>query len=139
MALGSAGSNVARGILIGLVAALAGEPRQQFLAQFSGRIPGRRTAGRNSAIARKCVNGLHFLHIYSYVGIDHLHPGKTHPAADQSVSIMKSIPVEGWVVNVIGDFLGRRGPPDPLAVRRTRSAGWSGRGARRAIGREGHC
>jgi len=45
------------------------------------------------------VNGPHFLHIYSYVGIDHLHPGKTHPAADQSVAIMEIIPVDSWAVN----------------------------------------
>jgi len=36
---------------------------------------------QHSAIARIRVNGPHFLHIYSYVGIDHL------PAADQSVAI----------------------------------------------------
>jgi hypothetical protein len=30
--------------------------------------------GSHSAIARSCVNGPHFLHIYSYVGIDHLPP-----------------------------------------------------------------
>jgi len=34
------------------------------------------------------VNGPHFLHIYSYVGIDHLPPAKMHHAADRSVAIM---------------------------------------------------
>src|SRR5437764_6772641 len=58
-------------------------------APHSGQADGR----SHSAIARNCVNGPHFLHIYSYVGIDHLHPGKTHPAADQSVAIMEKIPV----------------------------------------------
>src|SRR5438067_3739669 len=75
-------------------------------APHSGQADGR----SHSAIARKCVNGPHFLHIYSYVGMDHLHPGKTHAAADQSVAIMETIPVDSWVVNVIGHFLAR-GPP----------------------------
>jgi hypothetical protein len=75
-------------------------------APHSGQADGR----SHSAIGRNCVNGPHFLHIYSYVGIDHLHPGKTHPAADQSVAIMETIPVDSWVVNVIGHFLAR-GPP----------------------------
>ena len=72
-------------------------------APHSGQADGRSL----SAIARNCVNGPHFLHIYSYVGIDHLHPGKTHPAADQSVAIMETIPVDSWVVNFIGHFLAR--------------------------------
>src|SRR5436853_5051366 len=72
-------------------------------APHSGQADGR----SHSAIARNCVNGPHFLHTYSYVGIDHLHPGKTHPAADQSVAIMETIPVDSWVVNVIGHFLAR--------------------------------
>jgi hypothetical protein len=82
-------------------------------APHSGQADG----SSHSAIARYCVNGPHFLHIYSYVGIDHLHPGKTHPAADQSVAIMETIPVDSWVVNVIGHFLAP--PADPLAVRQT--------------------
>src|SRR5215813_3881430 len=41
-------------------------------APHSGQADGR----SHSAIGRNCVNGPHFLHIYSYVGIDHLHPGK---------------------------------------------------------------
>ena len=84
-------------------------------ARHSGQADGR----SHSAIARNCVNGPHFLHIYSYVGIDHLHPGKTHPAADQSVAIMETIPVDSWVVNVIGHFLARGAPADPLAVQQT--------------------
>src|SRR5882672_3606367 len=64
-------------------------------APHSGQADGR----SHSAIARNCVNGPHFLHIYSYVGIDHLHPAKTHPAADQSVAIMETIPVDSWAVN----------------------------------------
>src|SRR5436309_3961965 len=67
-------------------------------APHSGQADG----SSHSAIARNRVNGPHFLHIYSYVGIDHLHPGKTHPAADQSVAIMEIIPVDSWAVNVIG-------------------------------------
>src|SRR5437870_12483301 len=85
-------------------------------APHSGQADGK----SHSAIARNCVNGPHFLHIYSYVGNDHLHPGKTHPAADQSVAIMETIPVDSWVVNVIGHFLARAPPPaDPLAVQKT--------------------
>jgi hypothetical protein len=42
----------------------------------------------HSAIARSCVDGPHFLHIYSYVGIDNLPPAETHPAADQFVAIV---------------------------------------------------
>ena len=38
-------------------------------------------------------------------------PGQTHPAADQSVAIMETLPVDSWVVNVIGHFLARRPPP----------------------------
>ena len=72
-------------------------------ALHSGQLDGR----SHSAIGRNRVNGPHFLHIYSYVGIDHLHPGKTHPVADQSVAIMETIPVDSWVVNVIGHFLAR--------------------------------
>src|SRR5436853_7847928 len=64
-------------------------------APHSGQADGR----SHSAIARNCVNGPHFLHIYSYVGIDHLHPAKTHPAAAQSVAIMETIPVDSWTVN----------------------------------------
>ena len=71
---------------------------------------GQADGSSHSAIGRNCVNGPHFLHIYSYVGIDHLHPGKTHPAADQFVAITETIPVDGWVVNVIGHCLAR-GPP----------------------------
>ena len=37
------------------------------------------------------------------------HPGKTHPAADQSVAIMETIPVDSSVVNIIGHFLARVG------------------------------
>jgi len=37
-------------------------------APHSGQADG----SSHSAIARTCVNGPHFLHIYSYVGIDHL-------------------------------------------------------------------
>src|SRR5258705_7019102 len=73
-------------------------------APHSGQADGR----SHSAIARNCVNGPHFLHIYSYVGIDHLHPAKTHPAADQSVAIMETIPVDSWAVNVIGHQGGKR-------------------------------
>jgi hypothetical protein len=73
-------------------------------APHSGQADG----SSHSAIARNCVNGPHFLHIYSYVGIDHLHPGKTHPAADQSVAIMEIIPVDSWAVNVIGHQGGKR-------------------------------
>src|SRR6516165_3345762 len=47
-------------------------------APHSGQADG----SSHSAIARSCVNGPHFLHIYSYVGIDP--PAETHPAADQS-------------------------------------------------------
>ena len=39
-------------------------------APHSGQADG----SSHSAIARICVNGPHFLHIYSYVGIDHLPP-----------------------------------------------------------------
>jgi hypothetical protein len=67
-------------------------------APHSGQADG----SSHSAIARNRVNGPHFLHIYSYVGIDHLHPGKTHLAADQSVAIMEIISVDSWAVNVIG-------------------------------------
>src|SRR5262247_1279830 len=67
-------------------------------APHSGQADG----SSHSAIGRNCVNGPHFLHIYSYVGIDHLHAGKTHPAADQSVAIMETLPVDSRVVNVIG-------------------------------------
>jgi hypothetical protein len=49
-------------------------------APHSGQADG----SSHSAIARSCVNGPHFLHIYSYVGIDHLPPAETHFAADQS-------------------------------------------------------
>src|SRR5437667_8375848 len=75
-------------------------------ARHSGQADGR----SHPAFGRNCVNGPHFLHIYSYVGIDHLHPGKTHPAADHSVAIMETIPVDIWVVNVIGtkQLLARR-------------------------------
>ena len=48
------------------------------------------------------MNGPHFLHIYSYVGIDHLHPAKTRPAADQPVAIVGTIPDDSWAVNVFG-------------------------------------
>jgi len=64
-------------------------------APHSGQADG----SSHSAIGRNCVNGPHFLHIYSYVGIDHLYPAKTHPAADQSVAIMETIPVDSWAVN----------------------------------------
>src|SRR5262245_42263747 len=73
-------------------------------APHSGQADG----SSHSAIGRNCVNGPHFLHIYSYVGIDHLHAGKTHPASDQSVAMMECSPVGSWVVNVIVDFLARR-------------------------------
>jgi hypothetical protein len=53
-------------------------------APHSGQADGK----SHSAIGRICVNGPHFLHIYSYVGIDHLPPAETHPAADQSVAIV---------------------------------------------------
>jgi hypothetical protein len=53
-------------------------------APHSGQADG----SSHSAIARSCVNGPHSLHIYSYVGIDHLPPAQTHPAADQSVAIV---------------------------------------------------
>jgi hypothetical protein len=49
---------------------------------------GQADGSSHSAIARSRVNGPHFLHMYSYVGIDHLPPAKTHPAADQSVAIV---------------------------------------------------
>jgi hypothetical protein len=45
--------------------------------------------------------------------------GQTHPAADQSVAIMETIPVDSWAVNVIGHFLARGAPADPLAVLQT--------------------
>src|SRR6266550_8098496 len=64
-------------------------------ARHSGQLDGR----SHSAIGRNCVNGPHFLHIYSYVGIDHLYPAKTHPAADQSVATMETIPVDSLAVN----------------------------------------
>src|SRR5437762_5547264 len=64
-------------------------------ARHSGQADGR----SHSAIGRNCVNGPHFLHIYSYVGIDHLYPAKTYPAADQSVAIMETIPVDSRAVN----------------------------------------
>src|SRR5262249_47515101 len=81
-------------------------------APHSGQADGR----SHSAIGRNCVNGPHFLHIYSYVGIDHLHhPGKTHPAADQSVATVETLPVDSWVVNVIGPF----GPSLPLTRSRS--------------------
>ena len=67
-------------------------------APHSGQADG----SSHSAIARNCVNGPHFLHIYSYVGLDHLHPGKTYLAADQPGAIMEIIPVDSWAVNVIG-------------------------------------
>ena len=52
------------------------------------RVPhsGQADGSSHSAIARICVNGPHFLHIYSYVGIHP--PAETHPAADQSVAIV---------------------------------------------------
>jgi hypothetical protein len=53
-------------------------------APHSGQADG----SSHSAIARSCVNGPHFLHIYSYVGINHLPPAEPHPAADQSVTIV---------------------------------------------------
>ncbi len=34
--------------------------------------------------------------------------GQTHPAADQSVAIMETLPVDSWVVNVIDHFLPRQ-------------------------------
>lgn len=34
----------------------------------------------HSAIGRSSVNGPHALHIYSYVGIEHLSPAETHPS-----------------------------------------------------------
>src|SRR5207244_13638887 len=86
-------------------------------ARHSGQADG----SSHSAIGRNCVNGPHFLHIYSYVGIDHLHPGKTHPAADQSVAIMETIPVDSWVVNVIGHFW-HGDPPADVACRTTHRA-----------------
>jgi hypothetical protein len=49
---------------------------------------GQADGNSHSAIGRICVNGPHFLHIYSYVGIDHLPPAGTHPAADRSVAIV---------------------------------------------------
>ena len=49
---------------------------------------GQANGSSHSAIARNCVNGPHFLHIYSYVGIDHLPSAKTHPAADPTVAIV---------------------------------------------------
>ena len=86
--------------------------RQPGAVRMTGgaRLPhsGQADGSSHSAIGRNCVNGPHFLHIYSYVGIDHLHPGKTHPAADQSVAIMETIPVDSWVVNVIDHFLPRQ-------------------------------
>ena len=53
-------------------------------APHSGQADG----SSHSAIARSCVNGPHFLHIYSYVGIDP--PAETHPATDQSVAIVEN-------------------------------------------------
>jgi hypothetical protein len=46
------------------------------------RVPhsGQADGNSHSAIGRSCVNGPHFLHIYSYVGIDHLPQAKAHPA-----------------------------------------------------------
>jgi hypothetical protein len=54
------------------------------------RLPqsGQADGSSHSAIGRSCVNGPHFLHIYSYVGIDHLPSAKTHPAADPTVAIV---------------------------------------------------
>src|SRR3954471_19660867 len=60
---------------------------------------GQSDGSSHSAIGRNCVNGPHFLHIYSYVGIHHLHTAKTHPAAAHSVGIMETIPVDSWVVS----------------------------------------
>src|SRR3954452_5782539 len=79
-------------------------------APHSGQADG----SSHSAIGRICVNGPHFLHIYSYVGIGHHHPGKTHPAADQSVAMMETIPVDSpgceRTLCTDGSFLmGRRG------------------------------
>jgi hypothetical protein len=51
-------------------------------APHSGQADG----SSHSAIGRSCVNGPHFLHIYSYVGIDP--PAETNLAADQSVAIV---------------------------------------------------
>ena len=34
--------------------------------------------------------------------------GQTHPAADQSVATMETLPVDSWVVNVIDHFLPRQ-------------------------------
>jgi hypothetical protein len=66
------------------------------------RLPhsGQADGNSHSAIGRSCVNGPHFLHIYSYVGIDHLPPAETHPAADQSVATVGTIPVDSPAVNV---------------------------------------
>jgi hypothetical protein len=42
------------------------------------RLPhsGQANGNSHSAIGRSCVKGPHFLHIYSYVGIDHLPPAE---------------------------------------------------------------
>ena len=48
---------------------------------------GQADGSSHSAIARNCVNGPHFLHIYSYVGIA---PPTETPAADQSVAVVKN-------------------------------------------------
>src|ERR1700722_3228531 len=63
-------------------------------APHSGQADGR----SHSAIVRICVNGPHFLHIYSYVGIDHLPLVQAHPTADPSVA-WETIPVDSRDVN----------------------------------------
>jgi hypothetical protein len=59
-------------------------------APHSGQADG----SSHSAIARSCVNGPHLLHIYSYVGIDHLPPVEPHPPADRSAAIVEAKPAK---------------------------------------------
>jgi hypothetical protein len=64
-------------------------------APHSGQADG----SSHSAIARICVNGPHFLHIYSYVGIDHLPLAQAHLAADHPPRLWQTIPVASRAVN----------------------------------------